>query len=58
MTWEQQYDLLRDVLGVSQDALDMAFGIWGCNTKTAESILYYYTGWHSFEGWLSEDGDD
>lgn len=54
MTYEEMYDYLADVLYVDKDALDLAFAIGGCNTETAECILFYYTGWRSFEGWLSE----
>lgn len=54
MEFEEMYDLLNEVLGVSEDSLDLAFAIGGCNTETAERILFYYTGWQSFEGWLNE----
>ena len=52
--WEEMYDILRDVVGVDEDALDLAFGISGCNEETACAILNYYTGWKSFEGYLGE----
>jgi hypothetical protein len=54
MTWEQMYDILHDVVGLSGDALDLAFGVIGCSTESAEDILYYATGWHSFEGYLDD----
>lgn len=54
MEFEEMYDLLNGVLGISEDSLDLAFAIGGCNTETAERILFYYTGWKSFEGWLNE----
>jgi len=54
MTYEEMYDYLADVLCVDENALELAFAIGGCNTETAERILFYYTGWRSFEGWLSE----
>lgn len=54
MTYEEMYDLLADVLCIDKDALDLAFAIGGCNEETAERILFYYTGWRSFEGWLGE----
>ena len=56
--WEEMYDILRDVVGVEEDALDLAFGISGCNEETACAILNYYTGWKSFEGFLGEFEDD
>ncbi len=54
MEFEEMYDLLNEALGISEDSLDLAFAIGGCNTETAERILFYYTGWKSFEGWLNE----
>jgi len=54
MSFEEMYDLLRDGLDISEEALDLAFAIGGCNEETAERILFYYTGWQSFEGWLGE----
>ena len=54
MEWEEMYDLLTDVLGIDEYALGLAFAIGGCKTETAERILFYYTGWKSFEGWLGE----
>lgn len=56
--WEEMYDILRDVVGVNEDALDLAFGIGGCSEDTACAILNYYTGWKSFEGYLGELGED
>lgn len=58
MSFEEMYDLLRDGLDVSEEALDLAFAIGGCNEETAERILFFYTGWQSFEGWLDEIGED
>lgn len=58
MSFEEMYDLLRDGLDVSEEALDLAFAIGGCNEETAERILFYYTGWQSFEGWLGKIGED
>ena len=54
MTWEEMYDVLRDYVGVSEETLDCCFGINGCNEETAQRILYYFTGWQSFEGFLEE----
>ena len=54
MTFEEMYDILYDYVGVSQEALDLAFSLNGCNEDTACSILFYYTGWRSFEGYFEE----
>lgn len=54
MKWEEMYDMLADDVGVSKEALDLAFSLGGCNEETAKHILYYYTGWRSFEGYMEE----
>lgn len=54
MDWEEMYDVLAEIVGVSKEALDLAFAVGGCNEETAERILFYYTGWKSFEGYLGE----
>lgn len=54
MTFDEMYDTLRDYCGVSEEALDLAFAIGGRNEETACAILYYYTGWRNFEGFLAE----
>lgn len=58
MDWEEMYDILRDVVGVEENALDLAFSVGGCNEETACHILNYYTGWRSFEGFLGEFEDE
>ena len=56
--WEEMYDMLRDIVGVDENALDLAFGIAGCSEETACNILNYYTWWKSFEGYLGEFEDE
>ena len=58
MSWEEMYDYLAHCLDVDTEALDLAFAIGGCNEETAERILFYYTGWHTFEGWLGQLEED
>ena len=58
MDWEEMYDILVDYVGVETDALDLAFAIGGCNEETAERILFYYTGWKTFEGFLGDLEED
>ena len=58
MDWQEMYDLLHDVLSINEEALDLAFAIGGCNEETAERILFYYTGWQTFEGWLNNGKDE
>ena len=58
MNWEEMYDILEDYVGVETDALDLAFAIGGCNEETAERILFYYTGWKTFEGFLGDLEED
>ena len=54
MDWEEMYDVLRVVVGVSEEALELAFGIKGCSEETACAILNYRTGWKTFEGYLED----
>lgn len=54
MNWEEMYDVLNEVVGVTENALDLAFAIGGCNEEIAERILFYYTGWRTFEGFLGD----
>ena len=54
MTFEEAYSILEDYVTDNTEALDLAFSIGGCTIETAEAILYYYTGWHNFDGFLDE----
>ena len=54
MSFNEMYDILADWVCVPTEVLDCCFGIDGCNTETAEKILYFYTGWNSFEGFLDD----
>ena len=58
MSFAMMYDILRDLVCVDDEALDLVFSINGCNEETASDILFYYTGWHNFEGFLDELNDD
>lgn len=57
MTYETAYEILADTLCIDTDALDLAFAIGGCNIETAERILFYYTGWKTFEGFLTQEDE-
>ena len=52
MNYEEMYDCLRDMVGVSEEALDLAFSIGGCSEETGERILFYYTGCHNFDNFF------
>ena len=58
MDWQEMYDILVETEIVTQDALDLAAAIGGCNEETMERVLFYYTGWRTFEGWLGELDED
>ena len=58
MTFEKMYDILHEDVGASTEALDLLFGISGCNEETACNALYYYTGFNSFESFLKEYEED
>ena len=52
--FNEYYDFLAEDVGVSTEALDLAFSLSGCTKETAEAILNYYTGWRSFDGYIEE----
>lgn len=53
------YDLLLEYSIATEEALGVACAIGGCNEETMEHVLFYFTGWKSFEGWLREiEGED
>ena len=56
--FEYWYDTLHEDVGVSEEALNLAFAVGGRNIETAQRILSYFTGWHSFEGFMSELNDE
>lgn len=58
MDFEEMYDILHQYVGIETNALDLAFAVGGCNEETAERILFYATGWQSFEGYLGEMEDN
>lgn len=57
MEFDEMYDILRDYVGISEEALELAFAVGGCNQETAERILFYSTGWKTFGGYLDEVED-
>ena len=54
MDWQEMYDILDEVLGISEEALEIACAIGGCNEETMERVLFYKTGWRTFEGFLGD----
>ena len=54
--FDAYYDFLRDVVGASEEALDLAFGMNGCNENTAKDILWYYTAYSDFESYCEDNG--
>lgn len=54
MNYTEMYDLLVDYVGVDGEAIRLACAIGGENEDTMRRILFYYTGFNSFEGWLGE----
>ena len=57
-SFEEVYNILAEYVTDNTEALDLAFSLNGCNEETAEDILFYYTGWHSFDGFLAELNDE
>lgn len=61
MTKEKQErleDILLNLVGVSEEALNLAVGLLGENEETYLSILYYYTGYRDFESYSDSDWDE
>lgn len=54
MTVDEKYDFLHDVLGISVEALDLAFGLCGYLSSTADDILYWKTGYANIEEYIEE----
>ena len=54
MEWNEMYDVLAEIVGVGEEALSVACAVGGCNEETMERVLFYYTGFRTFEGWLEE----
>lgn len=48
-TWEEMYDYLVEVCGVSEETLRVVTSINGTSTDTMESILFVVTGYRSFD---------
>lgn len=58
-TRDEMYEILRSYLLVPDDALELAIAIGGFNTETLERILFYYTGYRTFDGYMEEvDGEE
>ena len=51
---DEAHDKTLRTLVITEQALDLAFAVGGCNQETAERILFYFTGWRSFGGFLDE----
>ena len=58
MTFTEQYDFLNEVIGISTEALDLAYGIGGCSEETTNAILFYYTGYRSIEQYKECEGEE
>lgn len=54
MKWTEAYDFLENMVGISKEALDLAFAVGGCNIGTAKFILCYYTGYWDFKQWMED----
>lgn len=49
---------LNQVVGVSEEALNLAFALDGCNQETANNILYWRTGFDSFDSYCEANQID
>lgn len=58
MTIDEMYDFLSEVVGISKEALDLAFGLDGYNFQTAENILYWATGYNDFDAYKTDTAEN
>jgi len=56
MTINDKYDFLHEVVGVSQEALDLAFFLKPMTEQTASDILWYFTGYSDFKAYMEDIG--
>lgn len=54
MDCKKAYEILTDYVGVNAAALDLVLAIKGYNIETLEAVLFYYTGWRNFPGFLED----
>lgn len=54
MTTEQMFDTLEDLMIASEDFIRGAICCGGYNEETAERILFYQTGYRTFEQLFEE----
>ena len=57
MSFAEQYDFLNEIIGVHEDALDLAYAIGGRTEETTNTILFYYTGYNSIEQYKECEGE-
>lgn len=58
MTVERMFDILEEYVGLSDEAIRCGIAVGGYNEDTAKHLLYYWTGWGNFEGYLDEFDED
>ena len=51
-------DVLLNLVGVNEEALDLAIGLLGANEETYTSILYHYTAYRDFETYMESEWDE
>lgn len=52
---EYYSNYLVDVLGISQDVVNFSTSVYGNTMETLENILYYFTGYNSFDQLENEE---
>lgn len=57
-TNEERYDFLTEVVGVSEDAMNMLIAINGDNKQTYDDALYYQTGCRDIDAAIDEYNAD
>lgn len=57
-TNEERYEFLTEVLGVSEDAMNMLIGINGDNKETYDDALFYQTAERDIDEAIDEYNED
>lgn len=56
MSLEEMYYTLTEVEGINEEVVDTITGIYGYNEQVLHDILFYYTGYRSFETYIANLG--
>lgn len=56
--YDEMFNILEDYVGLSEETIMTVVKINGQNESSYEDILYVWTGYHDFEQFLEEVGNE